>query len=262
MAIEVFNRHENKYIIDEKTYVRLQARLSDYMKPDSYNKRFETYQICNIYYDTPDSYLIRTSLMKPSYKEKLRIRSYGTPSTNSKVYVEIKKKFRGVVNKRRSALPLNEAYTFLESGKIPCANCGMNIQVLSEIAYMLEQHTLVPKVYLSYDRMAHFGTGQYDLRISFDTNIVTRRKDLFLESGIYGESLLPNGKWLMEIKTSGSIPIWLCRTLSEFRVYPVSFSKYGTEYKLSLVPGRESIKAYAFARRHPEYESQALALAQ
>jgi SPX domain protein involved in polyphosphate accumulation len=234
MAIEVFNRYENKYMVDEKTYARLQTRLSDYMKLDSYNKRFETYPICNIYYDTPDSHLIRTSLMKPSYKEKIRLRSYGTPSKNSKVYVEIKKKFRGLGNKRRSALPLDEAYAFLASGKIPDIDCGMNIQVLSEIAYMLEQHRLVPKVYLSCERRAYFGTGRHDLRISFDTDIVARREDLFLESGIYGKSLLPEGKWLMEIKTSESIPIWLCRTLSELHIYPVSFSKYGTEYKLSL----------------------------
>jgi hypothetical protein len=262
MAIEVFNRYENKYIVDENTHVRLQARLSDYMKADSYNKRSETYPICNIYYDTPDSHLIRTSMMKPSYKEKLRLRSYGTPSTNAKVYVEIKKKFRGLVNKRRSALPLDEAYAFLASGKIPDINYGINIQVLSEIAYMLEQFTLVPKVYLAYERRAYFGTGQNDLRISFDTNIISRREDLFLESGIYGESLLPDGKWLMEIKTSKSIPIWLSRTLSEFRVYPAGFSKYGTEYKLSLVPGHESVREYALSRRYPEYESQALALAQ
>jgi hypothetical protein len=261
MAIEVFNRYENKYMVDEKICVRLQARLSDYMKPDSYNKRFETYPICNIYYDTPDSHLIRASLMKPSYKEKLRLRSYGTPSAGSKVYVEIKKKFRGLVNKRRSALPLDEAYTFLASGKIPGARRGMNTQVLSEAAYILEQHTLVPQVYLSYERRAYFGTGQYDLRISFDTNMIARREDLLLESGIYGESLLPSGKWLMEIKTSGSIPIWLCRTLSEFRVYPVSFSKYGTAYKRSLVPQSEPARDCVIACRYPEYESPSLAWA-
>jgi hypothetical protein len=204
------------------------------MELDEYNKTRETYSILNIYYDTPDSQLIRASLQKPQYKEKLRLRSYGTPFADSKVYVEIKKKVRGLVNKRRSALPLSEAYRFLRSGVIPEHAKGANVQVLSEIRYILEQHELRPMVYLSYERRAYFGTGQHDLRISFDTDILTRRRDLRLESGNYGEHLLPDGKWLMEVKTSESIPLWLCQMLSEYEIYPVSFSKYGTEYKKYL----------------------------
>jgi hypothetical protein len=162
------------------------------------------------------------------------VRSYGTPERDGKVYVEIKKKFHGLVNKRRSALPLDEAYRFLATGVIPEIREGMNPQVLAEIQYFLQQHDLSPQVFLAYERLAFFGTGEHDLRVSFDTKIITRRTDLRLESGIYGEKLLPDGKWLMEVKTAESIPLWLCRILSEYQIYPVSFSKYGTEYKQSL----------------------------
>lgn len=234
MAIEVFNRYENKYLIGPGVYEKLQGRLLEHMKPDAYNLLHETYSICNLYYDTDDSYLIRTSMSRPRYKEKLRLRAYGTPETDSKVYVEIKKKFRGLVNKRRSVMRLDEAYGFLDSGEPPEIAPYMNRQVMREIAYILEQRRLAPRVYLAYRRRAFFGTEEPDLRVSFDTGIVARRADLRLESGIYGENLLPGGKWLMEIKVARSIPVWLVKLLSEYQIYSSGFSKYGTEYRKTL----------------------------
>ncbi|MDR3344541.1 MAG: polyphosphate polymerase domain-containing protein [Oscillospiraceae bacterium] len=261
MAIEIFNRYENKYLISEKTLVLLQRGMSGYMALDEYNKHRETYPICNIYYDTEDSYLIRTSLSKPVYKEKLRLRSYGTPEPDSKAYVEIKKKFRGLVNKRRSAMKLTEAYDFLSGSEIPELQPYMNAQVLREAQYILARHRLKPRVYLSYDRRAFFGDKQSDLRVSFDTAIITRRHDLRLESGVYGESLIPQGKWLMEVKTSQSIPVWLARLLSEHRIYPISFSKYGAEYKSSLPPGSRETRENAAALSAQSFSASPLLLA-
>lgn len=234
MAIEIFNRYENKYQISEDIFLKMQEKLSDYMNTDAYNQADFTYPICNIYYDTEDNRLIRASLQKPCYKEKLRLRSYGTPTEGSTVYAEIKKKFRGLTNKRRSGLKPEEAYQFLATGNLPVLQPYMNGQVLREIQYMLSRYELRPAVYLSYERRAFFGDEDSDLRISFDTNITTRRHDLQLEYGSYGNNLLDDGIWLMEIKTAGAIPLWLTRLLSEYRVYPNSFSKYGSEYKASL----------------------------
>ena len=236
MAIEVFNRYENKYMLDTETYYKMQKRLSDYMDLDAYNKTQEFYTISNLYYDTEDDFLIRTSLQKPKYKEKLRLRAYGVPQSDSKVYFEIKKKVRGLVNKRRSGLILDEAYDILKTGTMPSTKAYMNQQVLHEIAYILQRFALKPKVYIAYDRRAYFGNSKaeaQDLRISFDTNIRTRRVDLKLEAGDYGKPLLAPEVRLMEIKVAKSMPFWLTRTLSEYKIYPVSFSKYGTEYKNS-----------------------------
>lgn len=241
MAIEVFNRFENKYMLNQKVLEKVQTRLSEYMELDSNNEKQDTYTISNLYYDTQDNYLIRTSLQKPNYKEKLRMRSYGVPKTGDKVYVEIKKKVAGLVNKRRSALILSEAYDFLETGRIPDTQAYQNRQVLSEISYMLETHDLRPTLYLAYDRRAYLGTGQSDLRISFDCNIRTRRCDLSLETGDYGSPLLDNDQWLMEVKSAGSIPMWLSSLLSEYKIYPTSFSKYGVEYMKTIVRKEQSI---------------------
>lgn len=234
MAIEVFNRYEKKYIVDTKTFLMLQGELADYMELDAYNRQNETYSIANIYYDTDDSQLIRSSLEKPKYKEKLRLRAYGKPQSDSRVYIEIKKKFSGLVNKRRSSIKLSDACKFIESGVMPEFEPHMNRQVLCEIHYLLMQYKLSPKLYLSYDRRAYFSTGQQDLRISFDTNILTRRTDLKLESGIYGIPLLQQDRWIMEVKAGRSMPVWLAHLLAEHKIYPVSFSKYGTEYTHSL----------------------------
>lgn len=252
MAVEVFNRYENKYMLDEKTLLKMQNRLSDYMEPDEYNKNGGAYTISNLYYDTGDSSLIRASLKKPRYKEKLRLRAYGAPNGDSMAYAEIKKKVCGLVNKRRSAMKLREAYAFLETGTVSEPRPYMNRQVLHEIGYILERYELSPALYLAYDRFAYFGIGQHDLRVSFDTGIVTRRHDLRLESGVYGERLLPEGAWLMEVKAAQSIPVWLCRLLSEHNVFPVSFSKYGVEYTQSLAGRAPQGKPAALPHTRPE----------
>ncbi|MGG1551041.1 polyphosphate polymerase domain-containing protein [Paenibacillus ferrarius] len=231
MAIEVFNRYENKYLMDQPAFERLYNRLLAYMEWDENNKNGQFYAISNIYYDTEHDALIRASLSKPKYKEKLRIRAYGVPQPDGKVYLELKKKVFGLVNKRRTALKLNEAYAYIRTGVIPAYQPYMNKQVLQEIDYFLGRYTLMPKVYLAYDRMAMFCRGNRDLRITFDTNIRSRRYDVKLEAGDFGEQLLESGQWLMEVKAEKTIPIWLSRLLSEHLMFRTSFSKYGNEYK-------------------------------
>ncbi|HEY5525313.1 MAG TPA: polyphosphate polymerase domain-containing protein [Clostridium sp.] len=235
MAIEVFNRHETKFLIDGDIYTEIQDRLLEHMELDEYNKTHEFYTISNIYYDTKDNTLIRKSLSKPKYKEKLRLRGYGSPSQDSKVYLEIKKKHCGQVNKRRITLELGEAYEFLSKGIKPVAEDYMKKQITNEIEYILELYNLEPKVYVSYERKALFCKKDHNVRITFDTNIRTRRNDLRLESGNHGEALLDEGQWIMEIKTGKSMPIWLTSLLSEKKIYKNNFSKYGKEYEKLLI---------------------------
>ena len=216
MAIEVFNRYEHKYMLDRKTFEKVIKIMDEHMIMDSHNEGHKPYTIANIYFDTPDDYLIRTSLSKPEYKEKLRLRAYGVPDRESKVFLEIKKKFHGIVNKRRTKLKLAEAYSFVASGIAPNPQEYMNAQVLHELEYFLKIYDLSPKLYLAYDRIAYFEKDNRDLRISFDMNIRSRRYDLALEKGDYGELLLPEGIYLMEIKTSLAKPLWLTHMLVGF----------------------------------------------
>lgn len=233
MPIEVFFRYEKKYRMSEDTCRRVQALLSEYMEPDIFNRDSETYLIRNVYYDTADSALIRRSLEKPFYKEKLRLRAYGTPEPDGMVYAEIKKKFNGIVSKRRSALTRWEACGFFASGELPQPQLHMNMQVLREVQAVLRRQPLQPMLYLSYRRRAYCGIEDPRLRISFDSHILSRRTDLDLSAGDYGAPLLPAGQYIMEIKTPESMPLWLTHLLAQEQIYPCSLSKYGMEAKRS-----------------------------
>lgn len=235
MAVEVFKRKENKYLISRDAFSVLEEKLAERMEPDEYNKSGGNYTICNIYYDTKDHHMIRNSLSKPKYKEKLRLRSYGVPQKDGKVFLEIKKKVCGVVNKRRTQINLDEAYEFVSTGLKPEYKACMNKQVLCEIEYLLKSYHLEPKLYLAYDRKAFFSRENPSLRITFDTNIRTRREVLRLEEGDHGELLLEGGLGILEIKTEGNIPLWLSTILAQHRLYSTSFSKYGKEYQSTLL---------------------------
>lgn len=223
MAQTVFNRYEKKYVLPEPVYLELRSRLQPYMQEDQYG----LHTICNIYYDTADSYLIRHSIEKPHYKEKLRLRSYGIPTMESTVFLEIKKKYEKIVNKRRIQLTLEEAYDYVERGIRPNADS----QILREIDFFLQRYPLVRGIYLAYDRIAMFGKENSEFRITFDQNIRSRRAMMGLENGDFGKKLLPDGYYLMESKILGAAPLWFAEILSELKIYPVSFSKYGNIYQ-------------------------------
>lgn len=232
MPITAFKRYELKFALTKDQFEKIIPKINEYMNPDEYCQNGNQYSIYNIYYDTQDNNLIRTSLSKPYYKEKLRLRCYNYPLTlHDKVFMELKKKTGGIVHKRRAVMTLQEAYNFISSGKRPEINGYMNEQVANEIEYFLSRNEVSPAVYISYKRMAFFGKNDKDFRITFDSDILTRREDLFLEKGSFGENLLENGMYLMEVKISSSVPMWLAEIMAELEVYKTSFSKYGNEYQ-------------------------------
>lgn len=236
----IFNRYEKKYLLTRDVYCMLRARLRPFMQEDAYG----LYTICNLYYDTDDRMLIRRSLEKPPYKEKLRIRSYGVPKENGKVFLEIKKKYRRVVNKRRIALPLNEAMAFAEQGKLPShifydedavrkdpAKVRFETaQIVKEIECFVKRYPLARGTFLAYDRMALTGTMD-GFRVTFDRNIRSRNRLINPANGDFGTPLLPDGTYLMETKIYGVTPKWFSDILDEMRIYPTSFSKYGNVYR-------------------------------
>jgi hypothetical protein len=232
MSIKTFKRYEKKYIINTEQYNKLIPRLLEYMELDKHCKHDENYSIYNIYYDTENSDVISHSVNHPYYKEKLRLRSYGTPDdSNIKVFLELKKKINGIVNKRRATLTLEQAYKFLEFGEKPVSDDYHNKQVLSEIEYYLRNNPVHPTVYIGYKRTALFGKENKEFRVTFDSKILTRRNALNLEAGYFGEDLLGKEQFLMEVKIIGAMPLWFTKLLSELSIYSTNFSKYGTEYK-------------------------------
>lgn len=231
MAIKSFKRYEKKYLINQKQYDELLERLTEYMNPDEHCKFGKNYSIYNIYYDTKDSQVISHSISSPKYKEKLRLRSYYVPKNpEDKVFLELKKKINGIVNKRRVVLTLEEAKKFVELGEKPIAKDAISEQVINEISYYLSNNKVCPTIYISYSRKAFFGKEDRDFRLTFDSKIITRRDTLALEYGSFGSELLEKNQYLMEVKILGAVPIWLASIFSELSIYNTHFSKYGNEY--------------------------------
>lgn len=227
MTKMTFQRLEKKYLLKAEEKEAFLESIQPYMKMDPYGKS----TICNLYFDTAHYDLISTSIQKPPYKEKLRLRSYGVPDKDSQVYLEIKKKWKGIVNKRRIAFSLQEAKAYLDHGILP----QQSSQILSEIDYFISFYRPSPKVFLAYDRTPMMAIKEEDLRITFDERIRRRYDHLCLEDGDDGTCVLEEGMCLMEIKASNAYPLWLSKILSEMKLYPNSFSKYGTVYVEDIV---------------------------
>lgn len=224
-SILLFERKEKKYLLTEEKYIALCEKLKEHTTEDIYGQ----YTVCNTYFDTDDYSLIRKSLEAPYFKEKLRLRSYGIPKSEQLVFLEIKKKYKGVVYKRRIQIDYNSAVNYLQNGIIPKLS-PKELSTFKEIDYFYKTNNLKPKVYLAYDRMALISNENKDFRITFDYNVRSRNKDADLSYGDYGDNLLSDGNRIMELKTTSAFPIWLVKILSELKIYPVSFSKYGRVY--------------------------------
>ena len=250
--IQVFKRVEKKYLVSEEQFQELREVIEEHMQYDEYGLT----TICNIYFDNESFQLIRTSIEKPSYKEKFRIRSYGIPTDDDTVFLEIKKKSKGVVYKRRIPFMLKEAREVLEKiyasdelydiihpegtepgSKFNILNDYSNGQIMHEIEYIINHYKLHPSWFVAYDRVALFGNDDPEFRITLDKNVRTRTDHLTLDAGDAGERILDEGYSLMEVKTKGGMPLWLVRELSKLKLYPYSFSKYGNAYKRKVMEG-------------------------
>ncbi|MBE5958922.1 MAG: polyphosphate polymerase domain-containing protein [Lachnospiraceae bacterium] len=232
--INVFRRTEMKYLVNEEQYRKLKKYLDTIAAVDSYGKT----KINNIYFDTPDFRLIRTSLEKPLYKEKIRLRTYGKTDDKTNSFIEIKKKYDGVVYKRRISGEYESNYKYLLQNKMVAGDS----QIKQEIEYFKYMYkNLIPAMKICYDRIAMIGKEDDSLRITFDSNITWTTDSFDLKDEKYGKQILEEGWYMMEIKVTNAMPIELARKLSELKIYPTSFSKYGRGYTQMQIERRKRI---------------------
>ncbi len=246
----VFQRYELKYLLTLEQKEIILKTIEPYMALDRYGKT----TVRNIYFDTDTYLLVRRSIEKPIYKEKLRIRSYAQASSDSTVFAELKRKYDGIVYKRRIDLPERDAVKWI-SGK---RKCPRHTQISNEIDYFLSRYgTLYPSAFISYDREAYACRDGGDFRVTFDERVLCRTEDMTLTSEVYGTPVLDDKAVLMEIKCSGGIPMPLSQTLSRERIYKTSFSKYGSAYEKIIYPVRHPNKT-EFQRNPAEMASVSL----
>lgn len=223
----IFMRVEKKYLLSQQQYELLLQRIQSKITPDKYAKS----TICNIYFDTPNFQLIRKSLDKPLYKEKLRLRTYGVPNAESTAFIELKKKYSGIVYKRRIDMKYTQAVNYLYKGQ----KLENPSQISKEIDWFMNfYYNVMPAMFISYERLAFYCTKDPNLRLTFDKNITWRTEQLMLSDGVWGNQILREGERLMEIKIPGAMPLWLSKELDALHIYPTSFSKYGRGYMEQL----------------------------
>ena len=225
----VFQRHELKYILTKEQKESILQAIQPYMSLDQYGRT----TIQNIYFDTENYRLIRRSIEKPDYKEKIRIRSYANHNTDNLVFVELKKKYQKVVYKRRLSMSEEKAMRWL-TGE---CSCEIDSQIAREIDYFIHYYErLYPTLFLSYEREAYYCKEGTDFRITFDENVRCRQEFMTFQKPANGVPILENNKTLMELKCSGGMPLWMAEILSREKIYKTSFSKYGTAYRNLIYP--------------------------
>ena len=234
MTQKVFKRVEQKYVLNEAQYQSLQELIDIYFAKDKYHDC----KIYNIYFDNDNFDSIINSIEKPKYKSKVRLRSYGQASKKDNVYLEVKQKYKGVVYKRRIDLTLDEYYKYQDEGIYP----DKNKQIIKEIDYHIKYHNLHPAIFVAYDRLSYYAKEDKNFRVTFDTNLRSRFKNLLLKDTRENENFFDEQMYIMEVKCLNSLPLWFANELSKLKIYPSSFSKVGNIYMKER--GKENVREY------------------
>ena len=223
MSKNFFKRKERKYLLSKKQFEKIQARIEQEMDRDGY---FET-EIYNLYFDNDQNELISHSIQSPDYKCKVRARSYGKKYAHE-AFLEIKSKIEGTVFKRRILMKSEDFEKFLKTGELEDSQVGR------ELKHIFKEKNLKPKVFIAYDRLSYKSRTKKELRITFDINLRFRNENFDLKTDENSQNYFEEPTFIMETKTMHGFPRWFVDYLSEERIYPSSFSKYGKIYQQNM----------------------------
>ncbi|WP_283409321.1 polyphosphate polymerase domain-containing protein [Anoxynatronum buryatiense] len=247
-----FNRHEFKYVISEETATQMLEAIEPHMKRDRHTNETAHYRISSLYFDTRENLFHDEYLRAEQFRQKLRLRVYNQPTLMDPCFFEIKKKFKGFVSKRRARLTLKSVYDWL-ADRITlqdlCEAFPLEAHVLREIGFLRQHYRLEPRVVIAYIRQAHVGIFDEDLRVTMDRQLTRRTTLLEPHLGCdpaHDDLYLPTGRVVLEVKSSGTIPLWLAGTLSRLSCRKQAFSKYSTSYS----PPEVNDTAVESDRRH------------
>ena len=233
MAIEIFSRREQKYLITKQQYEMVVEQMSPYMRFDKFGDNGR-YTVTSLYFDNEDKDIYFETKNKLNFRQKLRLRIYDETDLDGTAFLEVKQKYNNVVNKRRTAIPLIDAYLYINK---PCENLeenyrASNYQIFREIDHFRKLYRLEPEMVVSYDRHAFHCITDPDLRITFDENLRCRNTDLNIDYGPYGEHFIDPNLVVLEVKVTHSVPLWLARILQNLNCEQKSPSKYCTSFEL------------------------------
>jgi SPX domain protein involved in polyphosphate accumulation len=227
--IRRFNRFELKYFISTRTRDLLWQEMRSNMSLDREGDEEGGYQVTSLYHDTYDLACYRAKIDGLNFRRKLRVRRYGTTvaGTNPPVMVEIKQRINRTTQKRRVALPLDEAYALCEGRLERSFEDPLDKAVADEVTYLVLTMQLAPKCVISYKRKALVGSAfEPGLRVTFDEHLTVNDARNGLSTEGEPQRFIPPDRAVLEVKSNDVVPIWLSRLLAASSCQLVRFSKY------------------------------------
>lgn len=222
MIQNIFKRVEQKYLLTKTQYQNIQNIINEHFEKDIYYQS----NIYNLYLDNINNDMIINSIEKPPYKDKIRLRSYNEPKKNDGIFLEVKKKYKGTVYKRRLSLTLQEWYDYYNKDILPTHDQ----QIMKEIDYEIKYFNLKPYIFIAYDRLSYYSKDDENFRITFDTNLRSRKENLKLKDTKENIQYFDKEMYIMEAKSLYGLPLWFTNELTKNGIYPQSFSKVGSIY--------------------------------
>ena len=224
----VFQRKEIKYRVSKTTIDSFLTQVQNYFESDERG----TTLVSSLYFDTRENAIISRSLEKPTYKEKLRIRAYGQTTDDSEVFIELKKKFKGIVYKRRVSASLSDALLFMAGSDLELDD--RNYLEIKSCRDRYIDRDLAPKMIIATNRISLFSNDGSDIRMTVDLDARYKTTDLDLRSTEDFEMLLGDDECILEIKAAKFMPRWLVDALKDNDMYPQSCSKYGLAHTKAM----------------------------
>lgn len=226
-------RIENKYLIATPRVESLRNALAPYLYWDRYSEEREDkkYTVKSIYFDTNRLDFYQEKLSGLKKRKKLRIRGYNELSSDSQVFLEIKRKNGQLISKNRAPLMYKHlSELMLENGVeayIISDGDGQNMSSARSFLYYMRTMRLIPTIKIFYEREAHYARTNPYMRITLDSNL---RSSLQVGLGVLYDDrnmiyALPN-QTILEIKTNGGYPDWLQQVLARFDLQLEAVSKY------------------------------------
>ncbi len=229
--VDQFERKEFKYFVPLVRLADLRERLLAHMDYDPYCKRYEakSYPVRSIYLDTHGLLFYYEKLESLKVRKKLRLRTYDSANSLTVAFLEIKRKIGNAVYKERAAIPYTEIVNILNGSKVTLIHPEIFTQqtALNRFLYLVNKLNLQPIVLITYEREAFQGIDDPSLRITMDQNVRSHMTDNF--DDLLSESdmrTMVDLHFVLEVKFSRQMPLWLRGIVRDFRLRLQSISKY------------------------------------
>ncbi len=245
-------RHEAKYIVEPRLIPQIREFIRPFCVPDpNADGDPPEYHITTLQLDSFTLALHRAKDLEAVNRFKLRCRTYGLEGT-SPVFLEIKRKIKGIIVKSRVVIPREYWGPGLFQREFPSdlpfrsRHERFNFIEFRRLMHVLDAR---PVMLIRYTRESYMGRNDTYARITFDRRLCY--------CPAQGWALPPQGvRWrpmdssmalrrpysgfILELKAYRDAPEWMVEMTERFNLVRTGFCKYSTAMRLeSLYSGAE-----------------------